>query len=132
MPNINNTYTHVPSRNSKYMAICYRQPGLLSQTAFADLIKLHWCIIVLVGSLGSTNHKWWGVRLLPMSILTYPVDCVHLCHLLRAQHHCLCPNGRELQLAHPPPPPCSCPTHLLIHDAHDITGVVKNNFKSQQ
>ena len=77
--------------------------------------------------LGNSNQNWCGVKLLPMSISTYPVDCVHLRHLLRAQYHCLCPNGREgPPLACPPtpttpPPPTHPLTHPLMHDTHDIT-----------
>ena len=96
---------------------------------FANPVKLRWCITGSVGPLGSTNQNWWDARLLQMSILIYPVDCVHLCHLLRTQHHCLCPNGREN-------PPLACPypapSHpSLIHNTCDITGVVKNYLKNQ-
>ena len=52
-----------------------------------------WRITGLVGHLGCTNQNWWGTKLLPMSILWFAV-CVHPCHLLRAQHYCLCPNGK--------------------------------------
>ena len=33
--------------------------------------------------LGSANQNWWGGKLLPMSVSTYPVDCVHVSQLLR-------------------------------------------------
>ena len=88
------------SRNINYVAIdsqvCFHR------WLFADPVKLHWCITEPVGSLGSTNQNWLGVKLLPMAVLIYPVVCVHPCRLLRTQHHCLCPNGREN-------PPSACP-----------------------
>ena len=81
--------------------------------------------------LGSTTQNWYGVKLLPVSVSTYPVDCVHLCHLLRAQHHCLCPNGREdLPLACPPSHPHSLPS--LIRDICDITRVATNYLNNQR
>ena len=77
--------------------------------------------------------KFWSLLLL-LAILSYPVDCVHFCHLLRAQHYCLCSKmvaRTHLWLAHPPPPllPFS---HPFIHETHDITGALKNYFKNQQ
>ena len=85
------------------------------------------------GILGSTNQNWCCVKLLPMSMSTYPVDCVHLYRLLRAQHHHLCSNGKE-------GPPPACPptltmphcTYHLIHNTCDITRVVKSYLKNQQ
>ena len=87
-----------------------------------DPVKLTLCTTGLVEPLESTNQNWCGVRLLPMSVSTYPVDCVHLCHLLKAQHHCLCPNGREgtIRLAYPLPYMRHC----------DITGIVKTISKT--
>ena len=60
---------------------------------------------------------------------------MHFCHLLRTQHHCLCPNGRKnLPSACPPTPPflpLSHPqTHPLINDTRDITGVARNIAKT--
>ena len=96
---------------------------------FANPVKPCWCIMGPMKPLGSTNQNWRGVKLLPMPILTYPADCVHICHLVKMQYHCLCPNGRENPpLACPPTPTTPAPlppTHLLIQDTHDITGVVK-------
>ena len=86
MPNINDTLMHgdALSRNIKYADIgsqvCFHR------RFFAKPVKPHLCIIGPVEPLGSTNQNWWGVRLLPMSVLTYTVDCVHLCHLLRTQY----------------------------------------------
>ena len=72
---------------------------------FANPVWPCWCITGPVGPLGSTNQNWLGAKLLPMAILIYPVVCVHLCCLLRTQHHCLWPNGREgLPSAFPPAP----------------------------
>ena len=89
-----------------------------------DPVKLCWGITGPVEPLGSTNQSLWDAKLLPMSVSTYPVDCVHLCHLLRTQYHCLCPNGGEnLPLACPP-------THPLIHDIRDVTGIAKTTSKT--
>ena len=94
---------------------------------FANTVKPSWCITGPMEPLGSTNQNWCGVKLLPMLILAHSVDCVRLCHLLRAMHHCLCPNGRE-------GPPSACPPPLthppLILDTRDITGVVKTISKT--
>ena len=104
--------TNALSRNIKYMStdsqVCFH--GWL----FASPIQLHWYIT------GMWSH--WGalIRIGGVlnfcqcpSVLTYPVDCVHLCHLLRAQHHCLCPNGREnLPLACSPTPLYTTPVTL--------------------
>ena len=70
------------------------------------------------GLLGCTNQGWHGVKLLIMSISTHAVGYVHICHLLRGQHYCQCPNNREsppsawppTPIAHPVPLP---PTHPL-------------------
>ena len=60
---------------------------------FAERVKPHWCITRPVGPLGRTNQSWCGVKLLKMSVSTHPVGCVHICHLLRGQHHSMHPNG---------------------------------------
>ena len=67
----------------KHQVHGYRYSGLLSQTDFANPLKPRWCITRPVEPLMSTNQIWWGAKLLPMSVLTYHVECVHLCHLLR-------------------------------------------------
>ena len=91
----------------------YRWPGLLSQGAFFNPIKPHWCITGPFGPLGSTNQNWLLARLLPMAVLIYPVVCVHSCHLLRTQHHCLQSNNRE-------GPPSACPPshHISTPPTH--------------
>ena len=65
---------------------------------FVDPVKLSWCIAEPVGQLGSTNQDSLGAKLLPMDVSAYPVVCVHPCYLLRAHHHCLWPNGREIRI----------------------------------
>ena len=96
---------------------------------FANPVKPHQCITGQVEPLGCANQNWWGVRLLPISVLTHPVDCVHLYHLLRRQHHCLWPNGENPPSASTPTPHRLPPIHPLIHNTDDITGVVKNYLK---
>ena len=56
-----------------------------------------------VGPLESTNQNWLGAKLLPRAVLIYPVACVHSCHLLRTEHHCLWSNGKENPLLACPP-----------------------------
>ena len=132
MNNINDTLMHCPEISNMYVAtdsqVCFHR------WHFANYVKLSWCITGPVELLGHTNQYGCGVKLLPMSVLTNPVDCVHLCHLLRAQHHCLCSNGREGPLSACPPTPTTPlpPTHPLILDTYDITGVVQNYLKNQR
>ena len=109
------------------MAFCQPCKTTLSQGLWD-----HW-------PLRSTNQNQWGIRLLLMAISIYPVDSVHLYHLLRAQHHCLCPNGRENPpLACPPTPttPLTSPTHpptpLYMISMILQLGVVKNYLQNQQ
>ena len=101
---------------------------------FVNQVKLSVCITGPVGQLGSTNQNWLYAKLLPMAISTYSVVCVHPCHLLRAQHHCVWPSGREgLPLACPPTPSPSCPSptpKTLISAICDITGIVKELSKT--
>ena len=103
---------------------------------FADHVRPHWCITGPVGPLGRTNQSWCGVKLLTMSISTHPVGCVHICHLLVSQHHSMHPSSRDspppachTHPHHPTPPPPSRPPP--IDDICDITGAVKNYFKTQ-
>ena len=104
---------------------------MLLQTAFCWPCKATFVHYRACGATGSTNQSWCGVKLLTMSVLTHPVGCVHICHLLRGQHHCQCPNGREN-----PPPACPPPTlpppmqPPSIHNTCDITGVVKTISKT--
>ena len=133
MNNIKDTYTHAPSRNLKCMAI-------ISQVCFHRWLFCWPCKTELVHyracwPTGCINQNWLGTKLLPMAVSIYLVVCVHPCRLLRAQRHCLWPNGREgpPSVCHlPPPPPHSPPTHLFIRAIRDITRVVKNYLKNQQ
>ena len=111
------------SRNIKYVAIdshvCFHK------WLFVNPVKLNWCITGPVEPLECTNQNRSGVKLLPMAVSTYPVDCVRLCQLLRAQHHCLCSNGREgPSLACPPTPTTHSHPPTPYTNTHDITGVV--------
>ena len=101
---------------------------------FADRVRPHRCITGPVGPLGCTNQSWCGVKLLAMSVLTHPVGCVHICHLLVGQHHSIHLNGRFFPpMACHPPPPHRPPTHPPpISAIRDITGPVKNYLKNQQ
>ena len=82
---------------------------------FANPVGLCWCITGPVGPLGSINQNWLCARLLSMTILIYPVVCVHSCHLPGTQHHCLWPNrrGPAFILSICPLLPTHPPTHPL-------------------
>ena len=128
MPNINDTLMH-PETSSSYRSAF--------RWLFINPVKWHWCITGPVEPIVSNNQKWWSVKLLPMSILTYPVGCVHFCYLAKTQHHCLCPIVKKGSPSVCPPtrtssPPPSHPPPL-IHGTHNITGVVKTiSCKNQQ
>ena len=94
------------SRNINCVAI--HNQVCFHRQLFADPVRLHWFITGPVGPLGSTNQSWCGVKLLTMSVSTHPVGCAHICHLLRAQHHCRWPNGRES-------PSSACPPTPTVH-----------------
>ena len=110
-----------------------RWPGLLSQMAFANPVRLCWCITSPAWPLESTNQNWLCARLLPIAISIYLVVCVYSCRLLGSQQHCLCPNGREGSPSPCPPTPTTThPSHppLLISDNCDIKVVKKTISKS--
>ena len=114
--------------------------GLLSHIAFCQSCKttvVHYRACGATGATGITDQNCWGAKLLPMTILIYPVDYVYPCHLLRAQHHYLCPNCKEnpplacsTTPPHPTIPQPLPPTHPFIHDTHYITGVEKSISKA--
>ena len=115
---INDTLMHYISRNINCVAI--RSQVCFHRWLFADRVKPHWCITGPVGPLGCTNQSWCGVKLLTIPVSTHPVGCVHICHLLRGQHHSMHPNGSFC-----PPPACHpqgrilyvklfCVFHVLI------------------
>ena len=56
------------------------------------------------------------------------IPMIKLSHIARAQHHCLCSNGREeAALGFPTHPhlPSHFPALVAIYDTRDITGLVK-------
>ena len=81
----------------------YRWPGLLSRTTFCQPCKIMLVHYRSSWATGNTSQNWLCAMLLPMSVLIYPVVCVHSWCLLGTQHYCLWPNGRRphLQLALP-------------------------------
>ena len=124
-------FTAALARNINCVAI--HSQVYFHRRLFADPVWPQWHITKPVGPLGSINQSWCGVKLLTMSVPTHPGGCVHICHLLRGEHHCMRPNGRE----NPPPacPPITTPpppTHPPpIHDIYGITRAIKNYFKNQ-
>ena len=97
------------SRHTKNMH-GFRWPNLLLQMVFCQpcqTMKVHCRGCRPVNSIIKDVS---GAKLLPMTVLAYPMNCVCFCHILMIQHCCLCPNGRYLQLSthiHYPPPLCT-------------------------
>ena len=86
--------------------------------------------------LGCVNRTAWGIKLLLTAVWASLVDCISSCHLLKAQHCPLGPNGcfAPPLAPHPPTHPHR-PPHPLpppIDSIHDITGTEKNCLKNQQ
>ena len=106
---ISERYTHTLPRNTKYLAI-YRWPGLLLQTAFCrccKTTKVHFMV------LGRINRIAWGTKLLLTAVWASLVDFTSSCHLLKAQHCSLSPNGcfTPPSASHLPPLPTPPPSH---------------------
>ena len=83
----------------------YRWPSLLSQMAFCwpcHITKVHYSVC---GACEWHEHVS-GARPLPMTALTYSVDWVCCCHLLKTKHCCLCPKAT--------------PNHCLVSGPVDI------------
>ena len=91
-------------RNIKHMAIdgwvCFHR------RLFSDPVKSPWCTTGSVKPVNGINKDVRGARLLPTAVLTYPVDWVCFCYLLKTQHCCLYPNVEynPTPLAHPTNP----------------------------
>ena len=79
--------------------------------------------------LGRINRTAWGTKLLLTAVWASLVDCTSSCHLLKAQHCSLSPDGcyTPPSAPHPPPPlPQPPPTHPPpIESIRDITGAEK-------
>ena len=81
---------------------------------FADSVNPQMCTTEPVRPLDGINKDVGGAKLLLTTTSIYPVDCTCICPFLKAQHHCLCPNGR----CNPPSasyPPPSLPTPVTPH-----------------
>ena len=115
-----------------YSAPDDRLPGLLLQTAFyrcCETTRVHFMV------LRGINRTVWGIRLLLTPVLASFVDCISLCHKLKAQHCSLSLSGcfNPPSASHPPPPPHPPPTRPPpIDSIRDITGTEKNLLKNQQ
>ena len=80
----------------------------MARSAFTDsffpILSIHRGVLQGMWShWGGFNKGAHGTKLLPTTILAYPVDCVCSCHLLNRQHCCLC-------------------LHQLIIDLHEAKG----------
>ena len=109
----------------KHQVLGNRWPGLLLHMAFCRCCKT---TKVHVMVLGRINRTAWGTKLLLMAVWASLVECTSSCHLLKAQHCSLSPNGcfTPPSAPHPPPPP----TPLPIESIRDITGAEKNYQKT--
>ena len=110
----------------KHQALDDRLPGLLLQTAFyrcCETMRVHFMV------LGHVNRTAWDTKLLLMAVWASLVDCISSCHLLKAQHCSLSPNGcfTPPSAPHLPPLPTPpLPTHPPpIDSIRDITGTEK-------
>ena len=88
----------------KHQVLDHSWPGLLLQTAFyrcCQTTRVHF--IALEG----INRTAWGTRLLLTPVLASFVDCISLCHKLKAHHCSLSLSGcfSPPSASHPPPPP---------------------------
>ena len=81
------------------------------------------------------NRTAWGTKLFLMPVMASFVDCIGLCHTLKAQHYSLSLNGcfNPPSASHLPrlPPTPLLPAHP-IDSIHDITGAGKSHLKNQQ
>ena len=93
----------------KHQVLDSRLPGLVLQTAFyrcCEITRVNFMV------LRGINRVAWGIKLLLVPILASFVDCISLCHTLKAQHCSLSLNGCfNLPLVShlPPPPPIPLP-----------------------
>ena len=123
------TYTLVLLKNTEHMAIDGQV--YFHRQLFADPVKSQRYTTGSVEPANGINKDVIGATLLPMIVLTYPIDWVCFCHLLKTQHCCLCPIGRyNLPLATHPPQPL--PPIPLLRAICDITVTVKKLLKIQQ
>ena len=119
-----------PCTIQKHQALDDRLPGLLLQTAFyrcCETTRVHFMV------LRGINRTVWGTRLLLTPVLASFVDCISLCHKLKAQHCSLGLSGcfNPPSASHPPPPPPT-PRPPPIDSIRDNTGTEKNRLKNQQ
>ena len=117
----------------KHQVLDHSWPGLLLQTAFyrcCQTTRVHF--IALEG----INRTAWGTRLLLTPVLASFVDCISLCHKLKAHYCSLSLSGcfNPPSASHPPPPPPHPPPARPppIESIRDITGTEKNYPKNQQ
>ena len=122
-----------PCTIKKHQALDDRLPDLLLQMAFyqcCETARVHFMV------LRGINRTAWGTRLLLTLVLASFVDCISLCHSLKAQHCSLSLNGcfNPHSASHPPlSPPHSPPARPSpIDSIRDIIGTEKNRLKYQQ
>ena len=101
---ISERYTHALPRNTMYLAIDGQVCFYRRLFANAVTTKVH----VMV--LGCINRTAWGTKLLLTAVWASLVDYTSSCHLLKAQHCSLSPNGCFTPPSALNPPP----SHWLI------------------
>ena len=87
----------------KHQVLDHRWPGLLLQTTFyqcCQAMRVHFM------ALEDINRIKWGTRLLLTAVLAPFGDYISLCHILKARHCLLSPNGcfSSCTALHPPTP----------------------------
>ena len=92
-----------PCNTQKCQALNNRLPGLLLQMVFyrcCEITRVHFMV------LRNINRTLWSTRLLFTPVLASFVDCISLCHTLKAQHCSLGLNDwfNPPLASHPPPP----------------------------
>ena len=99
------SYSHALYRNTKYLTT--DGPVYFHRRHFAVAVEPWGCISRPQGAL----IRCMGYQTGPKAVLAHPLDCISLCHLLKAQHCCLSPNGcfNPPLASHPPP------SHLVAH-----------------
>jgi len=83
-------YTHALSKNTQYLA---NNDG---RACFAD--DFYWCCQTTECISGpvlpprSINRTAWGTKQRLITTFACSTHCISVCHILKAQHWCLCPN----------------------------------------
>ena len=130
-------YAHPLPRYTKHIYIAIDAQVYFHRWLFANPAP-QGCTTRSVEPLRGFNKGACGTKLLPTTILAYPVDCVCFCRLLNTHvtlaTACVLMEGiTHLQLPNLPHHPSDPlpPTYPLIYATCDITAIVKKLLKIQ-